>query len=226
MKFAVPVFPGSNCDFDCVYAVEDCLAADVKRVWHTDTDLDDVDGIIIPGGFSYGDYLRPGAIARFSPIIEAIQQAAFDGKLVIGICNGFQILLEMKLLPGTMRCNGHLQFRCDTIPLKVENNTTPFTRGFLPGETIRLPIAHREGNYYCDEATYARLKKENRIVLTYDGDNPNGSVGGIAGIINECGNVFGLMPHPERAVHAWMGSNDGRRVFTSMYRYWREKVSA
>lgn len=226
MKFAIPVFPGSNCDLDCVHAVEDSLAAHVKRVWHTETDLHDVDGIIIPGGFSYGDYLRTGAIACFLPITAAIQKAANDGKLVIGICNGFQVLLEMGLLPGAMRRNDHLQFRCDIVALKVENSETPFTLDFFHGEVIRLPIAHGEGNYYCDEATYARLKQDNRIVLTYHEDNPNGSVGDIAGIVNEQGNVFGLMPHPERAVHAWMGSDDGRRMLTSMYRHWRGKISA
>lgn len=225
MKLAVPVFPGSNCDADCVRAVEDSLPADVAHIWHTETNLDAYDGIIIPGGFSYGDYLRPGAIARFSPITPSIRKAAESGKLVIGICNGFQVLLEMGLLPGAMRRNDHLQFRCETVPLKVENGKTPFTLDYEPGEIIRLPIAHGEGNYYCDEATYDRLKEENRIVFTYAGNNPNGSVGNIAGLVNEGWNVFGLMPHPERAVHEWMGSNDGRRVWTSMYRYWREKIS-
>lgn len=226
MKVAVLVFPGSNCDGDCVHAVEDCLTAEVQRVWHTDTTLDGYDGIIIPGGFSYGDYLRSGAIARFSPIMETVKQAARDSKLVIGICNGFQVLLEMGLLPGAMRRNDHLQFRCETVSLKVANNNTPFTFDFAQDERIRLPIAHGEGNYFCDETTYARLQQDNRIALTYCENNPNGSVGNIAGIVNAEGNVFGLMPHPERAVHEWMGSVDGKRIFTSMYRHWREKISA
>ncbi|MBO2531580.1 MAG: phosphoribosylformylglycinamidine synthase I [Thermoactinomycetaceae bacterium] len=226
MRFAVPVFPGSNCDVDCVKAVEEVLEQPVDLVWHTQTDLSVYDAIILPGGFSYGDYLRTGALARFSPVMEGVREAAEKGKLVVGICNGFQILLEAGLLPGAMRRNDHLQFRCDIQLLRVENARLPFTRDYREGETIRIPIAHGEGNYYCDEETLAEIKRNNQIVFRYAGENPNGSVDDIAGIVNREGNVLGMMPHPERAVHRWMGSADGVRFFTSMLKYWRESGAA
>jgi phosphoribosylformylglycinamidine synthase len=226
MRFAVPVFPGSNCDIDCIRAVKDVLGRPVEAVWHQESDLSGFDAIILPGGFSYGDYLRTGAIARFSPVMEGVKKAAREGKLVIGICNGFQILLEAGLLPGAMLRNNHLKFRCDIHPLRVENNRTPFTLDYVEGEEIRIPIAHGEGNYYCDEATLAELERNRQIVFRYAGENPNGSVANIAGIINREGNVLGMMPHPERAVFEWMGSADGRRLFTSMLKYWEGKRGA
>lgn len=223
MKFAVAVFPGSNCDVDCLHAVEDVLQASVTPVWHQESDLSDYDAIILPGGFSYGDYLRTGALARFSPVMKGVKQAANQGKLVIGICNGFQILLEAGLLPGAMLQNDVLKFRCRMQSLQVENEKTPFTLDFQAGEKVSFPIAHGEGNYYCDEATLASLKKHHQIVFRYDGENPNGSVDRIAGICNREGNVLGMMPHPERAITSWMGSEDGARLFTSMLAYWRKK---
>lgn len=220
MRFAVPVFPGSNCDEDCAKAVREILDRPVDLVWHKDGNLDAYDAIILPGGFSYGDYLRTGALARFSPVMEAVAKAADKGKLVLGICNGFQVLLESGLLPGAMRVNDHLKFRCSIQTLRVENNQSPFTGLYQAGEEIQLPIAHGEGNYYCDQETLDKLEAQGQIIFRYSGQNPNGSVAGIAGIVNRRGNVLGLMPHPERAVYDWMGSSDGARMFQSMLRYW------
>jgi phosphoribosylformylglycinamidine synthase I len=226
MKFAVLVFPGSNCDLDAVKAVEDVLGEPVDAVWHKTTDLSQYDCIIVPGGFSYGDYLRCGAIARFSPVMEEVKKAAEQGKYVIGICNGFQILTESGLLPGALRHNDHLQFRCAISPLVVENNETPFTRDYEKGQVIRIPIAHGEGNYYVDEETLAKMNANGQVVFRYHEHNPNGSVERIAGICNERGNVLGMMPHPERAVHEWLGSADGRAMFTSILRTWKENHGA
>ncbi|MGZ4111007.1 MAG: phosphoribosylformylglycinamidine synthase subunit PurQ [Tumebacillaceae bacterium] len=226
MKFAVLVFPGSNCDIDAVKAVEDVLGETVNPVWHTTTDLSEYDCIIVPGGFSYGDYLRCGAIARFSPVMEAVKVEAEKGKLVIGICNGFQILTESGLLPGALRHNDCLQFRCEISPLVVENNNTPFTRNYDKGQVIHIPIAHGEGNYFVDEETLAKLNANNQVVFRYYEHNPNGSVERIAGICNERGNVLGMMPHPERAVHDLLGSADGQAMFTSILRTWRENHGA
>lgn len=226
MKFAVPVFPGSNCDMDCIHAVEDVLGNPVTPVWHHESDLSSYDAVILPGGFSYGDYLRSGAIARFSPVMQGVKKAAADGKLVIGICNGFQILLESGLLPGAMLKNKNLSFLCDFQTLRVENAKTPFTMQYQEGERIRIPIAHQEGNYYCDEKTLARLEENGQIVFRYADENPNGSVQNIAGICNREGNVLGMMPHPERAIHEWMGSEDGRRLFQSMLKYGKENGGA
>lgn len=226
MNFAVLVFPGSNCDLDCYKAVEQTIGQPVEYVWHTSTDLAKFDCIIVPGGFSYGDYLRTGAIARFAPVMGEVVKAAAAGKYVLGICNGFQILLESGLLPGAMLRNKSLKFRCHSAMLRVENNETPFTTGYARGETIDIPIAHGEGNYYCDDETLARLKANNQIVFRYAGDNPNGSVDDIAGICNEKGNVVGMMPHPERAVHQLLGSEDGKRMFTSILNTWREQHGA
>lgn len=221
MRFAVVVFPGSNCDLDCYKAVEK-IGEPVEYVWHTEKDLSSFDAIILPGGFSYGDYLRSGAIARFSPVMEGVQKAAEEGKLVLGICNGFQILLESGLLPGAMLRNQGLKFLCQTEELEVVNTKTPFTLDFEEGEKIRLPIAHGEGNYTCDPETLRRLEGNGQILFRYR-NNPNGSLRDIAGIINEKGNVLGMMPHPERAVDALLGSEDGIKIFTSMVRAWRDR---
>ncbi|AWB43388.1 phosphoribosylformylglycinamidine synthase I [Paenibacillus sp. CAA11] len=225
MKFAVLVFPGSNCDIDCYKAVEDTLGDPVDYVWHTATDLSAYDCILVPGGFSYGDYLRCGAISRFAPVMAEVAKAAEQGKYVLGICNGFQILTEAGLLPGTLRRNMSLKFRCHDTVLRVENNKTPFTADYAEGEEIIIPIAHGEGNYYCDEETLSQLKANNQIVFRYV-NNPNGSVEDIAGISNKRGNVIGMMPHPERAVDSLLGSEDGKRMFTSILKAWRDHHGA
>ncbi|MFS0784472.1 phosphoribosylformylglycinamidine synthase subunit PurQ [Bacillus sp. 1P06AnD] len=222
MKFAVIMFPGSNCDVDMFHAIKDELGEEVEYVWHTEGDLTDFDGILLPGGFSYGDYLRSGAIARFSNVMEQVVKAAEAGKPVLGVCNGFQILLEAGLLPGAMRRNESLHFICRNVQLKVENNETMFTNMYNQGEIITIPIAHGEGNYYCDELTLQKLKENKQIVFTYEGNNPNGSLGSIAGITNETGNVLGMMPHPERAVDSLLGSADGLNLFKSIVKQWRE----
>ncbi|WP_379148696.1 phosphoribosylformylglycinamidine synthase subunit PurQ [Paenibacillus sp. sgz500992] len=225
MKFAVLVFPGSNCDIDCYKAVEDSLGEPVDYVWHTATDLSAYDCILVPGGFSYGDYLRCGAISRFAPVMAEVAKAAEQGKFVLGICNGFQILTEAGLLPGALRRNMSMKFRCHDTVLKVVNNTTPFTIDYAKDEEIVIPIAHGEGNYYCDEETLASLKANNQIVFTYS-DNPNGSVADIAGVSNAAGNVVGMMPHPERAANSLLGSEDGKRMFTSILKTWRDRYDA
>ncbi|MFP7299591.1 phosphoribosylformylglycinamidine synthase subunit PurQ [Neobacillus niacini] len=221
MKFAVIVFPGSNCDVDMYHAIKDELGEQVEYVWHDTESLDEFDGILLPGGFSYGDYLRSGAIARFSKVMQAVVKAAEAGKPILGVCNGFQILLEAGLLPGAMRRNESLSFICKPVELKVVNNQTMFSQAYSEGETITVPVAHGEGNYYCDEATLSKLKENNQIVFTYQ-DNPNGSLEDIAGIINEKGNVLGMMPHPERAVDELLGGADGLKLFQSIVRSWRE----
>ncbi|MBI0579624.1 phosphoribosylformylglycinamidine synthase subunit PurQ [Neobacillus cucumis] len=223
MNFAVLVFPGSNCDVDMYKAVVDTIEQPVEYVWHLETDLSKYDGILVPGGFSYGDYLRPGAVASLSPAMDQVKIAAESGKLVLGVCNGFQILTEAGLLPGALRRNQRLKFHCETLNLIVENNQTPFTLDYEKGEKIRIPIAHGDGNYYCDEDTLNELEKNKQIVFRYEGKNPNGSVSEIAGVINQRGNVLGLMPHPERAVHKWLGSDAGKRMFSSILSYWRKQ---
>lgn len=222
MKFAVLVFPGSNCDIDMYHAIKDELGEEVEYVWHTATDLSGFDGVLVPGGFSYGDYLRCGAMANQSNIMAEVKKAADAGKPVLGVCNGFQILTESGLLPGALLRNKNLKFMCRTVQLKVENNNTLFTNQYEQGQIIHIPIAHGEGNYYCDEETLQSLKDNNQIVFTYSGDNPNGSLEDIAGIINERGNVLGMMPHPERAVDALVGGADGLAVFKSIVKQWRE----
>jgi phosphoribosylformylglycinamidine synthase subunit PurQ / glutaminase len=222
VKFAVIVFPGSNCDVDMYHAIADELQEEVEYVWHDEESLDRFDAILLPGGFSYGDYLRSGAIARFSNVMKAVQKAAEDGKPILGVCNGFQILLEAGLLPGAMRRNNSLKFICRPVSLKVENNETMFTSSYEQGEIITIPIAHGEGNYYCDEPTLKRLIENRQIVFRYYGENPNGSLSDIAGIVNEKGNVLGMMPHPERAVDVLLGSADGLKLFQSIVKYWRE----
>ncbi|MDQ0199505.1 phosphoribosylformylglycinamidine synthase subunit PurQ [Neobacillus ginsengisoli] len=223
MNVAVLVFPGSNCDVDMYKAVLDTIEQPVEYVWHLESDLSKYDAILVPGGFSYGDYLRPGAVASLSPVMEEVKLASEAGKLILGVCNGFQILTEANLLPGALRRNQRLKFHCETVDLKVENNLTPFTLDYQEGETIRIPIAHGDGNYYCDPETLNQLEKNNQIVFRYKGTNPNGSISEIAGVINERGNVLGLMPHPERAVHKWLGTDDGKRMFSSIIRFWREQ---
>lgn len=226
VRFAVPIFPGSNCDWDCIHGVEDVLGEEVQPVWHQSSHLDGFDAIILPGGFSYGDYLRAGALARYSPVMESVVNAAKEGKFVIGICNGFQILQEAGLLPGALMQNHHLQFRCDFTTLRVENNQTPFTNQYKLGETIEIPIAHGQGNFTCDASTLNELQANNQILFRYAGTNPNGSLNQIAGITNRNGNVLGMMPHPERAIMDWMGSADGTRLFTSMLQAWKENQGA
>lgn len=221
MKFAVIVFPGSNCDIDMYHAIKDELGEEVEYVWHDTESLEEYDGILLPGGFSYGDYLRCGAIARFSNVMKEVVKAAEAGKPVLGVCNGFQILLEAGLLPGAMKRNESLKFICRPVELKVVNNETMFSNVYEKDEVIMVPIAHGEGNYYCDEETLAALKKNNQIVFTYE-SNPNGSLVDIAGIVNEKGNVLGMMPHPERAVDELLGGADGLKLFQSIVKQWRE----
>ncbi len=203
------------------HAIKDELGEEVEYVWHDQTDLSGYDGILLPGGFSYGDYLRSGAIARFSNVMKEVVKAAEAGKPVLGVCNGFQILLEAGLLPGAMKRNENLKFMCRPVNLKVVNNETAFTSEYKQNEVISVPIAHGEGNYYCDEETLQKLKENNQIVFTYE-TNPNGSLVDIAGITNERGNVLGMMPHPERAVDELLGSADGLKLFQSIVKNWRE----
>ncbi|MBI1909077.1 MAG: phosphoribosylformylglycinamidine synthase I [Deltaproteobacteria bacterium] len=247
MKFGVVVFPGSNCDHDCFHAIHDLLEQPASFIWHKETRLPKVDCLILPGGFSYGDYLRTGAIARFSPIMKEVLSFARRGGLVLGICNGFQILTEAGLLPGVLMRNTNLQFICKTVSLRVENTNTRFTKLYTPSPLIplprggtpppiggdvpkgqrgrmgvggrvvvKMPIAHGDGNYFCDPETLKRLKGEERVVFRYEGENPNGSLDSIAGIINEKGNILGMMPHPERCAEPLLGNVDGRRLFESV----------
>jgi len=218
MKFGVVVFPGSNCDHDCFHVVKEVIRQPVEYIWHKNTKLDHFDCIIIPGGFSYGDYLRCGAIARFSPIMDSVIKFANDGGLVIGICNGFQVLLEAGLLPGAMLRNKNLHFICKYVDLKVDSTDSPFSSLYKKGQTVRIPIAHNEGNYYIDEKGLAELKKNDQIIFRYV-DNPNGAVGDIAGIVNKKRNVLGMMPHPERSSEIELGSEDGLLVFESILRW-------
>lgn len=223
MKFAVLVFPGSNCDIDMYHAIKDELGEEVEYVWHTATSLEGFDGALVPGGFSYGDYLRCGAMANQSNIMTALKEFAGQGKPVLGVCNGFQILTEAGLLPGALIRNKNLKFMCRTVQLKVENNNSLFTNQYGAGEVINIPIAHGEGNYYCDEETLEELKANNQIAFTYEGENPNGSLADIAGIINKEGNVLGMMPHPERAANEIVGGADGLKLFKSIVKQWREQ---
>lgn len=226
LNFGVVIFPGSNCDTDCHWALSS-LGQNVSYVWHQDQDLSNFDCLVLPGGFSYGDYLRSGAIARFSPVLKAIKQFAENGGLVIGICNGFQILLEAGLLPGAMLRNTTLKFICKNVHLRIDNNQTPFTANLSEGQIIQMPIAHNEGNYFVDEETLLSMKQNNQIILRYSNPQgkvepencPNGSLENIAGICNKEKNVFGLMPHPERAMQAFFGSADGKLIFDSIINY-------
>jgi len=216
MKFAVIVFPGSNCDRDVAYVTRDILQQPTRMVWHQDTDISDIDVVILPGGFSYGDYLRCGAIARFSPVMSSIVEHAQKGKFVLGICNGFQVLTESGLLPGALIKNRDLHFICDRVPLKVERYSLPWTKGYQSGEKITLPIAHGEGRFYADDKTLNELEENNQVVFRYQGENPNGSLRNIAGICNGKGNVLGMMPHPERAADGILGSTDGLKLFRGL----------
>ena len=216
MKFGVVVFPGSNCDRDVAYVTRDLLNMPTRMVWHEETDISDIDVVVIPGGFSYGDYLRCGAIARFSPIMQQVVEHANQGKYVLGICNGFQVLTEAGLLPGALVRNRDLHFICDRVPVKVEHTNLPWTQAYKAGEVITLPIAHGEGCYHADAETLAALQANNQILFSYVGDNPNGSVNGIAGICNRQGNVLGMMPHPERAADLVLGGTDGLKLFEGL----------
>ena len=224
MKFAVVVFPGSNCDHDAYHAVKHVLGQDAEFVWHKETSLKGADVVILPGGFSYGDYLRTGAIARFSPVMTAVKALAAAGGPVLGICNGFQVLTETGLLPGALLRNRDLKFHCEHICVRVEQTNTPFTLKAAQGQTLTLPIAHGEGNYFADPETIALLEASGRVVFRYcdpqgrvtDASNPNGSVNNIAGICNEARNVVGLMPHPERACESPLGSADGLVILESV----------
>ena len=224
MNIGVVVFPGSNCDHDCRYVFRDVLGQDVTMVWHKEPSLAGLDAVILPGGFSYGDYLRTGAIARFSPVMQAVKQFAAEGKLVLGICNGFQILLEAGLLPGAMLRNKSLHFICHETFVKVENAATPFTHACKPGQVLKIPIAHADGNYYTDPVTLAGLQANAQIIFRYctvdgtvtPGACPNGSLDNIAGLCNAEGNVLGMMPHPERCAEAMLGNEDGRLILASM----------
>src|ERR1051325_1626613 len=224
MKFGVVMFPGSNCDHDTYHVISKVIGQPVDFIWHRQNSVADCDAVILPGGFSYGDYLRTGAIARFSPVMGAIKEFAANGGKVMGICNGFQILCEAGLLPGALMRNANLKFVCEHINMRVETTDTPFTSLCQRGQVISVPIAHGDGNYFCDAATLAELKRDNRIVFRYsaaggalsDEANPNGSLEHIAGIVNRERNVIGLMPHPERASEELLGSNDGRIIFSSL----------
>jgi phosphoribosylformylglycinamidine synthase len=215
MRFGVIVFPGSNCDHDAFYAVGTNLGQPVEYIWHDSSTLGAVDAVILPGGFAYGDYLRCGAIAKFSPVMKAVRRFAADGGLVLGVCNGFQILVEAGLLPGALIRNRGLKFICREVRLRVETTDSPFTSAGRKGQILRLPIAHGEGCYFADERTLDELEAEDRIAFRYDG-NPNGSLRDIAGILSRERNVMGMMPHPERATEPLMGSSDGLTVFRSM----------
>jgi phosphoribosylformylglycinamidine synthase len=215
MRFGVVVFPGSNCDHDAWYAVSHNLGQPCEFIWHDSSSLGNADAVILPGGFSYGDYLRCGAIAKFSPVMGAVRKFAADGGLVLGICNGFQILVESGLLPGALLRNRDLKFVCRQVTARVETTNSPFTSAAARGQLLRVPVAHGEGCYFADDRTLDQLEAEDRVVLRYV-DNPNGSLRNIAGILSERRNVMGLMPHPERASDPLLGSTDGRVILQSM----------
>jgi phosphoribosylformylglycinamidine synthase len=224
MKFGVVVFPGSNCDHDAYHVISKVIGQPVDFIWHRDSTLEGYDCVVLPGGFSYGDYLRTGAIASLSPIMRSVVEFARGGGYVLGICNGFQILCETGLLPGALLRNEGLSFVCRHVNLRVERDDTVFTRDYTKGQVLSIPVAHGEGNYFCDDETLARLEGEGRVVFRYVDEageatasaNPNGSIANIAGIINREGNVLGMMPHPERASEDALGSADGRGIFTSL----------
>ncbi len=224
MRFGVVVFPGSNCDYDCYYVLRNVLQKEVSFIWHKEKNLSGYDCLVLPGGFSYGDYLRTGAIARFSPIMKSIEKFAKKGGLVIGICNGFQVLLEAGLLPGAMLRNKTLNFICKFVNIRVENNSVPYTYLCQQGQVLSIPIAHIEGNYYANDEIIESLEENNQIVFRYcdkrgelsEDSNPNGSKGSIAGICNREGNILGMMPHPERASESILSSDDGRLIFESL----------
>jgi phosphoribosylformylglycinamidine synthase len=224
MKFGVIIFPGSNCDHDAYWAFKEVCGQPATLLWHDSHDLENSDVIIVPGGFSYGDYLRTGAIARFSPIMESVRKFAESGGLVMGICNGFQILCEAHLLPGVLLRNQTLKYICKPVHLRVESTTTPFTHSLTKGEVLEIPIGHGDGNYFCDEKTLAQLHKNDQVIFRYvtpegeqtAGANPNGSLENIAGVCNEGRNVLGMMPHPERASEDVLGMKDGLKLLTAL----------
>jgi phosphoribosylformylglycinamidine synthase subunit PurQ / glutaminase len=222
MKFGIIVFPGSNCDRDVAYVTRDILNQPTRMVWHQDTDISDLDMVVLPGGFSYGDYLRCGALARFSPVMQQVVEHANQGKPVLGICNGFQVLTEAGLLPGALTRNRDLHFVCDRVPLKIENSTLTWTQGYSKGEIITLPIAHGEGRFHADVDVLKAIEDNGQVVFRYADENPNGSLNNIAGICNSAGNVLGMMPHPERAADAMLGGSDGLKMFAGLV----EKVAA
>ncbi|MBG9980006.1 phosphoribosylformylglycinamidine synthase subunit PurQ [Facklamia lactis] len=224
MKFAVIQFPGSNCDIDAFHAIKDVMDEEVEYVSHNSTNLDQFDAVIVPGGFSFGDYLRCGAIASHSNVMEAVKKFAASGKLVIGICNGFQILTEAGLLPGALIRNHSLKFISKNQPLEVVNDQSAFTNSYEKGQVITVPIAHGEGNYIVSKEELADLEANNQILFRYAGTNPNGSMGDIAGVVNKQGNVMAMMPHPERAVEALINGTDGIGVFQSMIKYYQDKA--
>ncbi len=224
MKFGVLVFPGSNCDHDAYHVVREIAQQPVTFLWHESEDLENCDAIIVPGGFAYGDYLRTGAIARFSPVMQSVKKFAAGGGLVLGICNGFQILCESGLLPGALLRNAGLRYICKQVHIRTETTLSPFTQALTPGQVLQIPIGHMEGNYFCEPATLEELERGGRIAFRYstrEGEvtaaaNPNGSIGGIAGILNEGHNVLGMMPHPDRSSEAMLGSSDGLLLFSSL----------
>ena len=224
MKFGVIIFPGSNCDHDARWTVEHVLHQEATFLWHESHDLENCDAVIVPGGFAYGDYLRTGAIAKFSPVMDSVRKFAAGGGLVLGICNGFQILCESGLLPGALMRNIGLKYVCKPVTVRVENTDTPFTSACVRGEVLTIPIGHMEGNYFCDPATLEELQQENRVVFRYSNEageitntaNPNGSLDNIAGICSPGRNVVGMMPHPERSAEPELGCSDGIKVFQSM----------
>ncbi|MEW6624880.1 MAG: phosphoribosylformylglycinamidine synthase subunit PurQ [Bacillota bacterium] len=229
MKFGVVVFPGSNCDADVKHVLQDVVNQDTRFVWHKDPLPRALDCVVLPGGFSYGDYLRTGAIARFSPVMEGVMEFAAQGGLVLGICNGFQVLTEAGLLPGALMVNKNLKFMCKPVYLRVEHNGTPFTNALNAGDVIEVPIAHGEGNYFADPEVLEEIERNNQVVFRYctrEGvvnaqANPNGSVNNIAGLINKEGNVLGMMPHPERCSEEVIGRVDGIKVFQSIINWWQ-----
>jgi phosphoribosylformylglycinamidine synthase I len=216
MKFGVVIFPGSNCDHDCYYAIQAVIGKPVEFIWHQDTSLKGFDAVILPGGFSYGDYLRTGALAKFSPVMQSVKEFADKGGLVIGICNGFQILTESGLLPGALMRNVTRQYICKFLDISTEATNSPFTNQMKKGQVLRIPIGHGDGNYFADPETLKRLNAEDRVAFRYHGENPNGSLENIAGILNEGRNVLGMMPHPDRSSEAILGSTDGKLIFESM----------
>ncbi len=216
MKFGVVTFPGSNCDHDCYYAVQTAVGKPVEFIWHQDTSLKGFDAVILPGGFSYGDYLRTGALAKFSPIMREVKAFADKGGLVIGICNGFQILTEAEMLPGALMRNVSHTFICKYLQLSTETTNSPFTNQLKKGQLLSVPIAHGEGNYFADPETLKRLNGEDLVAFRYHGENPNGSLESIAGILNAGRNVLGMMPHPDRSSEQILGSADGKQIFESM----------
>ena len=233
MKFGVLVFPGSNCDHDTYHVISDISHQPVTFLWHDSPSLENCDAILVPGGFAYGDYLRTGAIARFSPVMQSVKKFAADGGPVLGICNGFQILCEAGLLPGALMRNAGLKYICKQVYLRTETTNTLFTRELTKGEVVQIPIGHMEGNYFCDAETLATLERDDRIVFRYSTSkgeitpeaNPNGSLSNIAGILNEGRNVLGMMPHPDRSSEKMLGSSDGLKIFTSMIETLRDKTS-